>query len=201
MPRYTYTHQGPARTFALLAALCGGGAYLAAEEAFFTTHSIWDDPGVVSAVVSAGVFSILAVVFTAQRVKRDWRQFTEIRSPGLVSPPPRCAQSPGEDRLENSRRGLSSAASLHRADFAWKIGLHEQCTLALLSPLVVGTTLRPRVGRPWTAPHPTRLCDPYSHFLLPIQFLILHHPHCTQRMAPRRVGSPVEYNSPRPGSR
>ena len=69
MPRYIYTHQGPARIFALLAALCGGGAYLAAEEAFFTTLSIWDDPGVISAVAAAGFFAIMAVVFAVQRGK------------------------------------------------------------------------------------------------------------------------------------
>ena len=69
MPRYVYTHQGPARTFALLAALCGVGAYFAAEEAFFTTHSIWADPGVVSAVAGAGIFAIMAIFFAAQRIK------------------------------------------------------------------------------------------------------------------------------------
>ena len=70
MPRI-YTHQGPARTFALLAALCGGGAYLAAEETFFTTLSIWDDPGVIGAVVAATFFAIMAVVFAVQRGKHS----------------------------------------------------------------------------------------------------------------------------------
>ena len=70
MPRYVYTHQGPARTFALLAALCGAGAYFAAEEAYFTTLSIWDDPAVVGAVAGAGIFAIMAVFFVVQRTKQ-----------------------------------------------------------------------------------------------------------------------------------
>ncbi len=69
MPRYIYTHQGPARTFAILAALCGVGAYFAAEEAYFTTLSIWDDPAVVSAVAGAGIFAIMAIFFAIQRTK------------------------------------------------------------------------------------------------------------------------------------
>ena len=69
MSRHVYTHQGPARTFGLLAALCGVGAYFAAEEAFFTAHSIWDDPGVVGAVAGAGIFALLAAFFAVQRTK------------------------------------------------------------------------------------------------------------------------------------